>query len=59
MKGCAGPKSSPHTGQITRLLSIVYKPSLSKVFPPFDAGVKNLTPATVIGADGKQYPATN
>jgi len=23
-----------------------------------DAGVKNLTPATVIGADGKQYPAT-
>jgi len=27
-------------------------------FLDIDAGVKNLTPATVIGADGKQYPAT-
>ena len=40
------------------LRRIAEKVGISHEQARIDAGVKNLTPATVIGADGKQYPAT-
>jgi len=40
------------------LRRIAEKVGISYEQARIDAGVKNLTPATVIGADGKQYPAT-